>query len=289
MIQYLLWQTLTSRHTNITLSFLPVGHTKFAPDWCFGLFKRGYRRTKVGTLQSIAEVVNNSAECNTAQVVSHENGRIIVPSYNWTDFFATRMKKIIGIKRFHHFRMAASSPGVVFVKQWSDSSEEELMLKKNPGFNSSQQSYLPPSSLPDSALTVSGICTKVSGHFVQRKTRTLFVHYHQHQSHPAEGGLQFRSVKMAGKIRGQHQSDFEGFVFAAFVIKKVIIVKHAQVNKNIETYPHVHAITYNLYHWNWNTVYCLWHIVLYIFESYSTCFMYYSYVDVGKVMIIIYT
>ena len=130
MIQYLLWRTLTSRHTNITLSFLPVGHTKFAPNWCFGLFKRGYRRTKVGTLQSIAEVVNNSAECNIAQVVSHENGRIVVPSYNWTDFFATRMKKIIGIKRFHHFRMVASSPGVVFVKHWSDSSEEEMKLTK---------------------------------------------------------------------------------------------------------------------------------------------------------------
>lgn len=45
MVQYLVWRTLTGRHTNITLSFLPVGHTKFAPDWCFGLFKRAFRRT----------------------------------------------------------------------------------------------------------------------------------------------------------------------------------------------------------------------------------------------------
>ena len=43
MIQYLVWRTLTGRHTSITLSFLPVGHTKFSPDWCFGLFKRQYR------------------------------------------------------------------------------------------------------------------------------------------------------------------------------------------------------------------------------------------------------
>ena len=40
MVHYLLWRALTKRHTNITLSFLVVGHTKFAPDWCFGLFKR---------------------------------------------------------------------------------------------------------------------------------------------------------------------------------------------------------------------------------------------------------
>jgi hypothetical protein len=60
MIHYLVWRTLTNRHTNITLSFLPVGHTKFSPDWCFGLLKRQYRRTKVGSLQAIAEVVNTS-------------------------------------------------------------------------------------------------------------------------------------------------------------------------------------------------------------------------------------
>ena len=34
MIQYLMWRVLTNRHTNITLSFLPVGHTKFSL-WTF--------------------------------------------------------------------------------------------------------------------------------------------------------------------------------------------------------------------------------------------------------------
>lgn len=50
MMQYILWVTLTNRHSNITLSFLPIGHMKFAPGWCFGLFKRAYRRIKVGLL-----------------------------------------------------------------------------------------------------------------------------------------------------------------------------------------------------------------------------------------------
>lgn len=40
MLQYLIWRVMTGRHTQITLSFLVVGHTKFAPDWCFGLFKQ---------------------------------------------------------------------------------------------------------------------------------------------------------------------------------------------------------------------------------------------------------
>ena len=63
MMQYFAWHTLTNRRTNITLSLLPVNHTKFAPDRSFGLFKHAYRWTKEGSLQSIACVVNTSAEC----------------------------------------------------------------------------------------------------------------------------------------------------------------------------------------------------------------------------------
>ena len=110
MVQYLVWRTLTGRHTNVTLSFLPVGHTKFSPDWCFGLFKRAFRRTKVSSMEGITEVVMNSAQCNEAQLVSREDGSIIVPSYDWTGFLAPHMNKIVGIKNFHHFRMSSSSP-----------------------------------------------------------------------------------------------------------------------------------------------------------------------------------
>ena len=149
MIQYLMWRVLTSRHTNITLSFLPVGHTKFSPDWCFGLFKRQYRRTKVSSLQSIAEVVNNSAECNHAQLVSREDGTTIAPTYDWADFFATRFKKITGIKKYHHFRMSSSAPGCVFVKEQYDSREEKLELLKEPWNPSADTlpSVIPPRGL----------------------------------------------------------------------------------------------------------------------------------------------
>ena len=88
MVQYLAWRVMTNQHSNITLSFLPVGHTKFSPDWCFGLFKRQYRRTKVGSLQNIAKVVNTSAKCNVAQLVSREDVTTIVPTLDWTNFFA---------------------------------------------------------------------------------------------------------------------------------------------------------------------------------------------------------
>ena len=130
MIQYLAWRALTKRHSSITLSFLIVGHTKLSPDWCFGLFKRLYRRTKVGSLKSVAQVVNESADCNFSQLISDEDGNTIVPTYDWTDFFAPHLKKVTSIKKYHHFRCDASKPGVVFVKEHADTEEEEIDLFK---------------------------------------------------------------------------------------------------------------------------------------------------------------
>ena len=79
MLQYLAWRVMTGRHTQITLSFLLVEHTTFAPDWCFGLFKRLYRKTKVGSLKDIARVANESACCNFAQLITAEDGTMLFP------------------------------------------------------------------------------------------------------------------------------------------------------------------------------------------------------------------
>ena len=46
MLHYLLWRVLVGLHTH----HIVVGHTKFAPDWCFGLLKQCFRRTHVGCL-----------------------------------------------------------------------------------------------------------------------------------------------------------------------------------------------------------------------------------------------
>ena len=84
---------ITGEHTNITLSFLVVGHTKFAPDWCFGLFKRLFKRTRVGSLNALVEVVQRSGRCNEAQLVVNVEGSVIVPTYDWISFFAPRFRK----------------------------------------------------------------------------------------------------------------------------------------------------------------------------------------------------
>lgn len=143
MLHYLAWRVMAGLHTQITLSFLVVGHTKFSPDWCFGLFKRLYRRTKVGSLQAIAQVVDSSATCNVSQLVVESDGTVVVPTLNWTDLFAPYFRKFEGIKKYHHFRFDSSKPGVVVARIHSDMPEEEVNLLKD-------ETWLPdPTELPD--------------------------------------------------------------------------------------------------------------------------------------------
>ena len=86
MMSYLAWRVMTGLHSSITLSFLVAGHTKFSPDWCFGLIKQLYRKTRVDCLDDIVEVVNKSANCNVAQLVGTQQGDVLVPVYDWTAF-----------------------------------------------------------------------------------------------------------------------------------------------------------------------------------------------------------
>ena len=86
-MQYLAWRVLVGLHKTITISFLIVGHTKFAPNWCFSLLKQKFRKTKVDCLDDIAKVVQGSAEVNEVQLVATQEGEVLVPTYNWADFF----------------------------------------------------------------------------------------------------------------------------------------------------------------------------------------------------------
>ena len=83
--------------------------------------KQRYRRTHVSSLQDIADVVTKSADVNEAQLVSTQEGKTIVPVYNWADFLKTEFKKIPKIKMYHHFQFSSSTPGSVSVQEFSDS------------------------------------------------------------------------------------------------------------------------------------------------------------------------
>ena len=85
---HLAWRTMMNLHHSITYSFLVAGHTKFAPDRCFGLIKKAYKVNYVSSLYEFARLVETSSSTgiNKAQLVGTHDGRVIVPLYDWISF-----------------------------------------------------------------------------------------------------------------------------------------------------------------------------------------------------------
>ena len=117
-MNYFMWRVKVCLHKEIRASFLPVGHTKFRPDWCFSLLKQQYRCTNIGCLDDIVQATNISATPNVAQLVGSQNGETIVPTYNWSEYFDQHTIKtaLKGIKQMHHFHFSHEFPGQVKVK-----------------------------------------------------------------------------------------------------------------------------------------------------------------------------
>ena len=106
VIYYLLWRTIHRLHQTVTLNFMITGHTKFGPDWCFGLLKQNFRRTYVSSLKDMSKCVEAStvSGVNQAQLVGDEAGESFVPIYNWQAFLEPYFKRPKDIKIQHHMR-----------------------------------------------------------------------------------------------------------------------------------------------------------------------------------------
>ena len=107
MLFYLIWRTRHGLHRNINLNFMVVGHTKFAPDWCFGLLKQKYRRTSVSCLEDIVQLTNNSTTTgvNLAQLVGTEEQTANVSLNKWQTFLAEGFRPLNGIQQYQHVRL----------------------------------------------------------------------------------------------------------------------------------------------------------------------------------------
>ena len=105
MMYYLMWRVLTGMHHEMKLPLLIVGHNKFAPDRCFGLAKQCFRRSQVHFLDDVANTVTHSSVVNAPQLVGTLDGDLLVPTYNWLEFFEDHIIKIAlkGITKLQHF------------------------------------------------------------------------------------------------------------------------------------------------------------------------------------------
>lgn len=117
LMGYFLWRVLNNFHESITMSFLPVGHTKFSPDPAFGIFKSKFRRSDVNNLDELINVVVDStpdSKLNNAKLVGDVSGNVFVPVYNWQQLHHDlNFKNIPNIKSFHKFIFSCEFKGRV--------------------------------------------------------------------------------------------------------------------------------------------------------------------------------
>lgn len=79
----------------------------------------------------ISSVNSSNTGVNKAQLVSTHDGRVIVPVYDWCTFLGQYFKKIVNIKKFHHFRFSKEEPGVVYCREYLTSPEQACVLLKD--------------------------------------------------------------------------------------------------------------------------------------------------------------
>ena len=88
---------------------------------------------RIRCLDDIARAVNDSGSHNVAQLVGAQNGEVIVPMFNWSEYFEEVMVKtaLKGISRMYHFHFTSTAPGKVFVKDTVDDNQRCINLLKS--------------------------------------------------------------------------------------------------------------------------------------------------------------
>ena len=156
VMQYLTWRVLCGLNEHIEISFLVVGHMKFAPDWCFGLVKQKFRKTLVGCQDDLLRVVNQSATTNVGQLVGKEDGTTVMQQYDWAGYFSEFFKNLAfkGIKKWRHLVFSSAHPGKAVVRGHCSAEGETISLLKKDHLNWKPRPDDLPSVLPPPGLSL---------------------------------------------------------------------------------------------------------------------------------------
>ncbi|EDN68038.1 conserved hypothetical protein [Beggiatoa sp. PS] len=159
VLHYLLYRVLAGLHDNIELSFMIVGHTKFAPDGYFGLIRKHYRRSSIYTYQDLVQtIINSSAHGhNTCQPVGNygtpTNSQPLIYR-DWSSWLLKFFKKLPDITSYRHFKIEKSKPGVVSIKRAIDGEETEIALVKRTIPFGKNKSFRRPSKITPKGLSL---------------------------------------------------------------------------------------------------------------------------------------
>ena len=155
LIHYLMYRVLSGLHTNIEMSFLIVGHTKFSPDSHFGLIKQRYRRSQIYTYAQLAKTIEESAHTDynyCHKFHQKENQREIIYR-DWSKWLSSYFNQIKGIANYHHFVIKNENNDSIILKERVDSAGKSFKLLKKPVDFKSSRMY-PPSCLTPAGLSL---------------------------------------------------------------------------------------------------------------------------------------
>jgi hypothetical protein len=109
---------------------LVAGHTKFAPDWHFGIWKVKWRDSDTETMQQVASTVLNSSRHghNIPQLI--DDPEKPVAYFQWKSFLERYFKPLKQLSKYHHFFASAIEPGVITCKEYVNSEEVKINLLK---------------------------------------------------------------------------------------------------------------------------------------------------------------
>ena len=130
MMRYLMWRVATGLNSSVSINFMVAGHTKFAPDWCFGLLKRLVRRTFISSLADVEAVCAASSVCNSSQLVGTQDGQPVVLCYDWASFLDGHFRRIPALLSLHVITVTADAPNTLSVRAYSDSAVTSLQIGK---------------------------------------------------------------------------------------------------------------------------------------------------------------
>ena len=73
------------------------------------------------------KIVEKSSEkaINVAQLVGSDDGEVIVPTYDWKTFLTPAYKKVVGLKKNHHFHINDADAGKLFTKEYVECENTE--------------------------------------------------------------------------------------------------------------------------------------------------------------------
>jgi len=138
LMWYLAWRVMNGLHSEITISFMLPGHTKFSPDSVFGIYKLCYRKNKVDSLYEAIYCCRKAT--NKSKIVPHIHGKHLglkeprIDFGDWKCFLRKHFKEIPGIANIATFRFASAKPGIVEIKRSQGSEWETISLLKRPRF-----------------------------------------------------------------------------------------------------------------------------------------------------------